>query len=248
MQKTSEPTLINFLRQLLSSSRIGNRIKWIQSYRQIPLGSTVLIHIGKCGGSTLRAGITHTQRYTNMYIVHAQKPVYRKDLNYIIVARGPISRFISAWSWRYKLVVSDGSQRDRFAGEYETLIKYRNLNQLAESLYEDNVPNKTSHKDVQNIHHLREGISYHLRDLLDSCQPQQITAVLMQENLDADILRVFGYKNSFRINQNPSRKKEQLSETGLANLRRFLEEDYRLLIKLYCWNKIAREVFVKIIA
>lgn len=141
----------------------------------LPTGSTVLIHIGKCGGSTVRDGIKNATRNFISHEVHIKKPVYRPDLKYIIVARGPISRLISAFQWRYKLVVSDGHQRNRFEEEYDVLLKYRSLNNIAEALYHENgEPNLNTHQEIRKIHHIREDISFYLHDLLARCKPHRL--------------------------------------------------------------------------
>lgn len=213
----------------------------------LPMGSTVLIHIGKCGGRSVMDGIKQAGLQTGLYRVHAKKPIYRKDLKYIIVARGPIARLSSAFRWRYKLVVSDGVQKNKFEGEYDVLTNYQNLNTLAEALYYDNgEPNSIAQADIRKIHHIRETISFYLRDLLNKCHPSQIVAVLMQENLNDDIFRVFGYKNEFYRHSNPPSEGENvLSDRGIKNLMQFFQEDYEALIKLYTWGKIDRSVLIR---
>ena len=52
----------------------------------------------------------------------------------MIVIRNPIDRFISAFNWRYKLVVLDKTQEERFVGEKNTLIKYSRVNNLSENI------------------------------------------------------------------------------------------------------------------
>jgi hypothetical protein len=217
---------------------------------KLPIGSTVLIHVGKCGGRTVRDGIKNAVRNCDLHEVHVQKPIYRKDLKYIIVARGPISRLNSAFRWRYKLIVSDGNQKVKYRSkdEHDVLVKYENLNNIAEALYHENgEANAIAQKEIRKIGHIRQDISFHLRDLLSRCQPTQIVAVLMQENLDEDIFRVFGYRNELTRHSNPASEEEDkaLSETALINLMKFFEEDYEALVKLYCWGKIDQEVFVK---
>jgi len=216
---------------------------------KLPTGSTVLIHIGKCGGKTLRNGLKNAVSISDVQVVHGTKPVYRNDLKYIIVARGPISRLSSAFRWRYELVVTDGAQRDRFKGEYDVLLKYGNLNNLAEALHHNNgTANTEAQQEIRKIRHIKEDISFYLHELLNKCHPSQIVAVLMQENLDDDILRVFGYKNELKTHHNPASAEDgELSDTGLRNLMRFFREDYEALIKLYSWGKIERDSLIKAI-
>ena len=182
----------------------------------------------------------------DVQIVHTHKPVFRKDLKYLIVARNPLSRAISAFRWRYKLVVEDGAQRDRFAGEYEVLLKYGSLNALAESLYDvSGKPNIQAHIDIRKVHHLREDIAFYISELLDKCNPEQIIAVLMQESLNEDLFRVFGYRNELETHKNPQKKGgDGLSVQAELNLKHFLYEDYNALTKLYCLGKINRETFL----
>ena len=214
---------------------------------KIKKGSTILIHIGKCGGRTIRDGLSSATKNQVDYEVHIKKPVYRRDLKYIIVARGVLSRLDSAFRWRYKLVVTDAIQRNRFKGEYEVLVKYKSLNSIAEALYDDNgIANKEAQEDIKKIHHIKEDISFYLTDLLNRCDPNQIVAVLMQENLDNDIKRVFGYENRLKKHINSSANHSlNLSKKAKENLMRFFIKDYEALMKLYCWNKIEKDIFKK---
>ncbi len=238
MKNVKKKTLPSF--KFLNSDRKGNEKP------HLPKGSTVLVHIGKCGGGTLKRGIQNAVRNSDVHAVHIERPPYREDLKYIIVARGPLPRLKSAFRWRYKLVVTDATQKGRFEGEYEVLVKYGTLNRLAEALYHANgTANTRAQQEIRIIHHIREDVSFYLKELLEHCRPDQITAVLMQENLDADILRVFGYENEMQAHKNPASQEDQLSEQGRRNLMRFFREDYEALLKLYCWGKIEKEVFIK---
>lgn len=66
------------------------------------------------------------------------------DINekYVIVLRNPIKRFISAFNWRYKLVIDDKTQTNRFIGEKEILEHYNCVNNLAEKIKDFDI-NKT---------------------------------------------------------------------------------------------------------
>jgi hypothetical protein len=224
-------------------------VKRKYDYVTLPKGSTVFVHIGKCGGRTVKQGLNQTNQYSDLYSVHAQKPFYRKDLKYIILARNPITRLKSAFRWRYKIVVANGNQRERFDDEFNVLSSYGTLNQLAEALYSDGgSSNHQAQHDIRRIHHIREDIAFYLEDLLKKCSLQQISAVLMQENLDTDIERVFGFRNQLREHSNPkSRNDEMLTALALRNLRKFFVKDFEALTKLYCWGKIDREVYLNAI-
>ena len=225
-------------------SAIANKIFRVPVTPGEPQPNTVLIHIGKCGGSTLRTALQQIANRFPVQIVHVEKPVYNPNHAYIIVARGPISRAISAFNWRYKLVVTDETQRDRFKGEREVLQRYGSLNTIAEALYDnDGNPNQATHNDIRKIHHLREDISFYLSELLPECQPGQITAVLMQENLNADIQRVLGVTAGEREKDNSKASANTLSHQAEENLRRFLAPDYEALALLHSRGLIEDTVF-----
>ncbi|MEM8844627.1 MAG: hypothetical protein AAGB35_06235, partial [Pseudomonadota bacterium] len=125
------------IKRIIKFLRSHGLIQALLSYSHLPIGSTVLIHIGKCGGKSVKNGTKNAEKNFVNHKVHLKKPVYRKDLKYIIIARGPIDRLNSAFKWRYKLVVTDGTQKDKYKGEYEILKKYKTLNNIAEALYDN---------------------------------------------------------------------------------------------------------------
>lgn len=232
----------NFLRALgLYQAAVPYYERW-----KIPRGATVLVHIGKCGGGTLKRGLANATKNVNPYAVHVRKPAYRQDLKYIIIARGPISRLVSAFRWRYRLVVTANSRANTFPGEYEILEKYGTLNRIAEALYDaDGKPDLQVQDEIRSIHHIHEDIAFYLYPLLDRCRPEQIVAVLMQETLDADIERVFGYRNDVQVHINPGAKQDgELTPLAMRNLKRFFNKDFEALTQLYCWEKIDRPVFL----
>lgn len=215
---------------------------------RVAVGSTIVIHIGKCGGTTLKKAMRASGWSGKFNAVHMRRPPVRRDLRYYILARHPIRRSLSAFNWRYKLVVEDGAQSDRFPGELEALTKYQSLSRLGESLYHANgAPNAQAHRDIRKIHHLREDINFYLGDLLDFAAPAQIIDVLLQETLDADILRAFNYENRGREKSNPAdattTERMSLSAEAEKNLRRYFRRDFECLRRLHDMGKISRETF-----
>lgn len=204
--------------------------------------SNILIHIGKSGGSTCRQAIRASAVVIDE-IVHITKPPIRPDRRYYIVARHPIDRAVSAFNWRYKLVVAEERQKHRFEGEHAVLATHGTLNALAEQLYDAKgaaVPEV--HAQARRIHHLKEDIDFYLDDLLAVVGPQQIAGVVMQESLEADLLAVFGVRTDIMVNRNrhtSTAAELHLSPAARANLRRFLAADFRCLEVLRRWGKIS---------
>lgn len=205
----------------------------------------ILIHIGKCGGVSVRNAILDSGRLHIDEIVHIRQPRITPDATYYILARSPVPRAISAFNWRYRLVVEESAQPDRFPGERQILENYGRLSVLAEALYfEDGSDNVLAQGNYMSIHHLGEGISFYLDRLLGSIPPTQVGGVLLQENLNNDMFRLFGIITKERANANQEAVPEdmlQLSEKAHANLRRFLRSDFACLEKLNQWGKISDE-------
>ncbi|MGM0856561.1 MAG: hypothetical protein ACQEW0_05690 [Pseudomonadota bacterium] len=207
----------------------------------------ILIHIGKCGGTSLRKAIEKSGKENLYHRVHIMKPPIFYDKKYVIICRGPISRAISAFNWRYKLVVIDEAQKNRYKGEWEVLKQYESLNNLAELLYVDGVLQSDVASDLRKVHHLYEDISFYLTDLLNVLSPCQIDFVVCQENLDNDIERFFGVKVAFKEKGDYEKTSTFLSEEATMNLRLFFRKDYECLMKLFTYGKISKEIFVKMI-
>ncbi len=199
----------------------------------------IYIHIGKCGGVTLGNALKKSSfvqnKFSSVHKIHFRRPPILKNVSYAIVIRNPIKRAISAFNWRYKLVVTDEIQKNRFDGEYEILTKYRTLNSLCEQLYLDEELNSAVSDEFQKIVHLKEGISFYLKPLLDKVSPSQLFAVFATETLDEDIANILSVKNEIYIHQNSqniSANKKYLSEKAYRNLKTFLADDYLYLSKL----------------
>ncbi len=195
----------------------------------------ILIHVGKCGGSSLLRATELSDKVKITGRVHVAKPVFFKNQNYFIVARDPLTRCISAFNWRYKLVVIDGSQKSRFVGEYEILKKYGTLNDIAEKLYDNSGElNLAVIAEFETIHHLRESISFYLKDFLQVCSPSNIKGVFMQETLNNDIEFHLGVPSSEVTREKLNQRSEgnSLSPLGKRCLVRFLENDYNCLFLL----------------
>lgn len=199
----------------------------------------VFIHIGKCGGSSLWDAINNSslvrKQFTRLHKVHMGKPPILEKSKYLIVIRNPISRAVSAFNWRYKLVVEDEVQRHRFEGEWKILSKYKTLNTMAEALYKNDELNEKVAREFQSIHHLKENIGFYLQDLLEHLTPEQLFGVLSTETLSEDVrhqLGVTSLKRTYENGKYVNNDKMYLSELAYENLRKYLLADYQCLEKL----------------
>ena len=188
--------------------------------------NTVFIHIGKCGGSTVREEL----RRNNIKFIekHLTKVKFRKDKKYIIVIRNPIARFVSAFNWRYKLVVEDGIQENKYPGEKKLLEKYKTANNLAESIYaSDTKPVLDFKKEEFYIHHITEDIDYYIGEFLSECRRENIIAVLVTETLNDDMQLHFDIEITSHIKEN--KQDYLLSELAIRNLTRYFEKDFKCI-------------------
>jgi hypothetical protein len=183
-----------------------------------------VIHIGKCGGSTVscilnKFGIKHEN-------IHIVKCTFDDNYKYLIVIRNPIDRVISAFNWRYKLVVLDKTQENRFVGEKDTLEKYGCVNNFAENI--DCFDISKSY-----IHHIYEDINFYLCDFLKNVKKENVIGVVTQEDLKNDIKFIFNIcNNNIHIHNNTEACK-YISEKGRQLLKQHLYKDYECVNKLF---------------
>lgn len=183
-----------------------------------------VIHIGKCGGSTCTSILN---KFNIKYeLIHIKKPVFDDNCKYLIIIRNPIDRFISAFNWRYKLVVLDKTQENRFAGEKDTLQKYGCVNNLAENIECFDV-NKTY------VHHIYEDINFYLDDFLKKCKKENIIGVITQEDLNYDMQQIFNICDVNTHIHNNTKADKYISTTGYNLLKKYLHKDYECVNKLF---------------
>jgi len=218
-------------------------------------GRLNFIHVGKCGGSTLVRILPKSpvasRQYSELAHTHVRAPSYDPDDHYIISLRNPVGRAISAFNWRYKLVVTEEKQKSRFNGEWDALAQYGSLNELALALYRDDRLCEVAAAQFRTIHHLKEDIAYYLAPLLGSIRPEQVFAVLLQETLNQDIREFLGVANNlyFRRNEDgidPSCKR--LSVQAFTNLKRFLADDYRCISALQAFGALSDDRAAQLLA
>ena len=81
----------------------------------------IYIHIGKCGGGTLRDALKSSEiikkNFNKLTDIHIKKPPIKKKSKYVILIRNPLDRSISAFNYQLKLMNS-GVEYYRFKKEH----------------------------------------------------------------------------------------------------------------------------------
>jgi hypothetical protein len=205
--------------------------------------SFVVISIGKCGGNTCNS-VIHSLGY-KLKIYHIEKPIFNPKRKYIILIRNPISRFISAFNWRFHLVCATKKQENRFKGEKFLLEKFRNVNRLAERLYRDD---GTLRFDLSRprfyIHHIYEDINFYIGEFLNCCKAENIHCVILTETINDDFKKIFNVDPKqipHRLKNEPYDKR--LSELGYSNLKKYLHKDYACIEKMYEMKLITKNQY-----
>ena len=219
-----------------------------------------VVHIGKCGGSTACQAIKKSplikQKYKEVEIFHMRKPIYEENSDYLIIIRHPIERVISAYNWRYRLVIEEKRQFQKNQSmkelEISTLTQYKYLNQIAENLYlENGAPNKEVFKKFRSIRHVKQNISFYIKALLKSLNPEQIYGIIKQHNMDSDCKKLLGDINlstqKKNKSENPNDPSLFLSLSSQKNLRRFFLDDFNCILSLRNLNAISDENCLKMI-
>ena len=203
----------------------------------------IMIHIGKCGGNTVHS-VLHSLGY-KIKLKHIEKPLFNPARKYIILIRNPISRFISAFNWRFHLVSTTNKQVNRFEKEKFLLEKFKTVNTLAEKLYKKDGTLRFNLSDPKfYIHHICEDIDFYIGDFLKVCKPENIYGVILTETINDDLNRLFNAD----VKKIPHKLKNveyntTLSELGYSNLKKYLEKDYACIEKMYEMNLITKSQY-----
>lgn len=209
--------------------------------------------MGKCGGSTIEKLLFSSpliaQKYDSIAQSHVGGVSVDTNCDYLICIRNPISRAISAYEWRKKLVLLDPppNQAKRFRGELEVLNHYSSFSDLAIKLYLPDLRlNEFVARDFQLIHHLRESISFYLKPLLSILNFSNVYGVICQENLTADCERLLGITpNGITERKNYSRRESPCTIGAIAeaNLKKYLHDDYQCIATLWSSGLLSDKQF-----
>ena len=202
------------------------------------------VHVGKCGGSSVKSALKSLG--IPFEEVHIKPVVATPRASYCILLRDPIDRALSAFNWRHRLVITEGTQQHRFPGERAILERWGNLNALAEALYDEfGGANEEAIREFRTIHHLKESIGFYFQQFDIAKHAGQIQSVLFQESLDADFKRTFQADlPSKRLKHNPGAS--GLSLRAESNLRRVLASDYAVIEALHAEGHIPKDRFESI--
>jgi len=189
------------------------------------------IHIGKCGGMTIRKEISKSKKWTISDLTHLKPAKYVQDSvrgNYLIAIRDPIDRFISAFNW----AVKHNEKHPNDYGDAEIVSKYKTPNALAEKLYtEDGELDEAVVAEAKKIHHIGEDINFYLEAFLKVCPRESIVGVIHLEAIEKDMAAVLGIKITMHTHKNKDMDTD-LSASGRQNLQKFLHKDYECVAKL----------------
>ena len=196
-----------------------------------------LIHIGKCGGSSLREATKRSRVVKNRFVgvrrFHFEKPEYSEGANYLFAVRNPILRSQSAFNYRRSLLELGG--QEKLEGEREVFDKYPSFNSLAENLYLSGKLNEQAGRDWNSIHHLGdESIGFYVSDLLENLKQNQIYGVISVEHFSRDVPALLGITPIKRRVTSRARlgKDTTLTSKAIENLQLFLGEEFKTLDNL----------------
>lgn len=193
-----------------------------------------LIHVGKCGGGTVRMELRRQGfPFRNFHLV-APEPVPGEG--YVVLVRDPVRRLVSAFNWR-RQIYSKGLRLtppgSRQAMESEFLNRFEGIHDLAEQLGTLRGPAlEVLRARTLEIGHVRKGFVWHLQGLLASASDIRILAVMAQETLAADMQAVFGVELQQAVNVGDPEASTELTPTGQASLVGLMVDEYRCLARL----------------
>lgn len=126
--------------------------------------------------------------------------------------------------------------------------KYKNFNSFCELLYSNGYLNKEAIDDFFNHKQLNKGVYYHLSNIIDGVQSDQVNQIFTQEFLNQEIKEILGinWKETVR----PSNKSEHTNDLSIIakkNIRKFLKKEYACINKLNKLKLIASHKLEKLL-
>ena len=219
-----------------------------------------LIHIGKCGGSTIRSFLKyktdlkfcqiHEDRFVNedKKVIKEQKYIlYNPKLHYLILIRNPIERFISAFKFNYYRQFINKKRKSKVLNNIYEKYNFRLKNMILGLKKNKNIFNGSKYSS-NYINHLSEDINYYLGDILNKCTKKDIFGVICTETINDDVKKLFGIKlkahekNMEKITF-PDNFDYTLDDNTRKILKDYLKKDYECIDKLYEMELISKEQY-----
>ena len=194
------------------------------------MDNLVIIHVGKCGGSTVRCELK--SKNIKFSEIHIREAIYKPKNNYVIIIRNPIKRFISAFNWRYYLVCDSKLQENIFKNEKHILNKYKNVDNLCNDLEKNSDIFNGSPSSGKYIHHLREDIHFYLKNFIKECPQKQILGVILTETLKDDMKYMFDI-DVIKHEKNNNKYNKTITDKSYEILKTFLKNDYIIIDQMY---------------
>lgn len=204
----------------------------------VPPRNRVFIHVGKTGGSSLISLFKFRFEVHDATTFHKKPPrvtpqVFRKPRSsdhLIISIRDPINRLISAWYWHGRNARTKACRpcpgRPHADGMKVSLVG--TFNKFAEKL--ENDKSAQTFWDYGCMRHFcfnYESYFSHLQPWI-SHHPCQVH-IIRQEHLEEDCKQTFGFVPKIALKEGSHREtKADLSPRAIHNLRKRMDEEYRL--------------------
>lgn len=208
-----------------------------------------IIHVGKSGGSSLRALLRKNKiTHEAIHMEHTVNGISNKTIgktrvlkasnNNILLMRDPVNRILSVYNFWLDRVQNNIKHMEKNRPNYIKFIrKYNNINDFFENLYED----KDVLKAMNSIDHMRESLSFYIED---KSVVNNIKSVIRTEHLNEDIKEIFNLDNDVHRNETKHLSKD-VSDKAIQNIKKFCTKDYEVIEWLLEANLIDKEYINK---
>ena len=229
------------------------------------MGKIKLIHIGKCGGTTL-------VKTLGLAEIHLSQPHAEFNTKYIIWVRNPITRFISAFNYSKSIIETDTTNLNpntltlsnclapywikrkilynvTFNPQYDNLIKtFESVNHLAESLWSPNNELKDKAHKLMSfpVEHIHFGIGWYLNGgKFIEKNNKKILFVGTVENMEDDfnkLCKLLDVKKEYKhIKRNTQKMDKSLTKMAIQNIINYYKKDYDALKTLNKFGHLTDE-------
>lgn len=212
----------------------------MEGARPIDLGTNVFVHVGKCGGTSVRLALRSARiDFSEVHVRVVQGCSPDSPKNWIVSVRDPIDRAVSAFNWRSPRNGGQGAPGRNLEIEEELYACFATANHFAEALGDGGACGGLARKMLNDhIAHLGMGLAFYFSSDLECMLTQKVYLIRVKTWARdvSDVTKLLGAERE-PLHEHvhadyPMGNETYLSEKGQSLLNQALRREYEILREL----------------
>jgi len=214
----------------------------MEGAKPIDLSKNVFVHVGKCGGTSVRMALRSVHiDFNEIHVRVVQGCSLDSPRNWIVSVRNPIDRAVSAFNWRSPRNAGQGGSTHASTQEIEEKFYacFATVNQFAEALGDGSACGALARKMLnEHVAHLGMGLEFYFASDLECMLTQSVYLVRVETWASdvGDVTRLLGAAqeplHEHVHSDYPMGNQTYLSDKGQSLLSQALRREYEILREL----------------